>query len=103
VQFSFMDDSFPEPMDLKEEHPSWTEEERNRRMSGRRCKDLPWSGPVLAPAAHRASDVLVHGSSFIGVVLVSLMKETMACRHKGQDMEPGTPRMDVELLVVEHK
>jgi hypothetical protein len=22
VQFSFMDDSFPEPMDLKEEHPS---------------------------------------------------------------------------------
>jgi hypothetical protein len=103
VQFNFKDDSFPERKDLKEEHPSSTEEERNRRGSGRRCKELARLGAVLAPAAHRASDVLVHGSSFIGVALVSFMKETMACRHKGHDMEPGTPRVDVELLVVEHK
>jgi hypothetical protein len=31
------------------------------------------------------------------------MNETMVCLHKGQDTEPGMPRMDVELLVVEHK
>lgn len=103
VQFNFNEDNFPEPMDLKEEHPSWTEVERNRRGSGRRCKELARLEPVLAPAAHRASDVLVHGSSFMGVVLVSFMKETIACRHKGHDMEPGTPRVDVELLVVEHR
>jgi hypothetical protein len=58
---------------------------------------------VFAPAAHKANDVLVHGSSFIGVVLLSFMNETMVCLHKGQDTEPGMPRMDVELLVVEHK
>lgn len=103
VQFNLMDDNFPELMDLKEEHPSWTEEERTRRMSDRRCKELVHLEPVFAPAAHRANDELVHGSSFIAVVLVSFMKETIACLHKGQDMEPGTPRMDVELLVVEHK
>ena len=59
--------------------------------------------PVLAPAAHRANDELVHGSSFRNVVPVSFTKETIVCLHRGQDMEPGTPRVHVELLVVEHR
>jgi len=74
-----------------------------RRMSERPCKELALLEPVPAPATHRANDELDHGSTFIGVVLVSLMNETIVCLHKGQDMEPGTPRIDVELLVVEHK
>lgn len=73
------------------------------RMSERRCKEPAHLEPVPAPAAHIANDELVHGSSFIGVVLVSFMNDTIVCLHKGQDMEPGTPRIDVELLVVEHK
>jgi hypothetical protein len=103
TQFNFIDDSFPEPMDLKEEHPSSTEEERKRRISDLRCTELAQLELVFAPAAHKANVVLVHGSSFIGVVLVSFMNETMVCLHKGQDTEPGTPRMDLELLLVEHK
>jgi hypothetical protein len=72
-------------------------------MSDLRFKVLAQFKLVFAPAAHKANDVLVHGSSFIGVVLLSFMNETMVCLHKGQDTEPGMPRMDVELLVVEHK
>jgi hypothetical protein len=100
AQFILMDDNLP---DLKEEHPRCTEEERMRRMSEWRCKELVHLEAVPVPAAHRANDELVHGSSFIGVVLVSFTNETIVCLHKGQDMEPGTPRIDVELLVVEHK
>jgi hypothetical protein len=94
-----MDDNLP---DLKEEQPRCTEK-LTRRISERRCRVLAHLEPVPAPAAHIANDELVHGSSFSGVVLVSFVNETIVCLHNGQDMEPGTPRIDVELLVVEHK
>lgn len=114
MQFSFIDDSFPELAVRNDEQPRSTEEERRLRISDLRCKEPAYlelviaAGPaylepVLAPAAHRANDLFVHGSSFIGVVLVSLTNETIVWRHKGQGMEPGTPRIDVELLAVAHK
>lgn len=53
--------------------------------------------------AQRDKERLVLGSSLIGLIPGILANDTMACRQRGQGIDPGGEDRMVDVLLVEHR
>ena len=104
VEFSFIEGNLWQLRDRKDDEPSggirvqWKSGLHNRVVI-----EVVEPEPTAGQVAHKDKERLVLGNSLMGLVPESLENETIACRQRGQGIEPGGPAAIVEVLLVEHK